>query len=254
MTARFSLWTTFGIGAAIVLVQPQFAAAKSAVEIGETAQAITVLITEPNGVGSGVILQQQGDIYTVLTAAHVVKNKASFKITTADDLVYQAIAIDPKNASSYSNRAVLKYQKLNDTPGALADFNQAIVINPKNASAYYNRGDLFYSIGDRAKAIDDFGQVVQLDRTGDIGLVAQGVILTQQGAYPQAIDLFAKAAKLSPESGDIYKYRGEAFKQQGNRAAAISDWRKAAQTYQQDGMSADSKMVLGWLKSLGAGE
>ncbi len=83
MLSKISQWTgIIGIGATIALVQPKIASAKSSVEIGETAKAITVLITEPDSIGSGIILQQQGDIYTVLTAAHVVKNKASFKITT----------------------------------------------------------------------------------------------------------------------------------------------------------------------------
>jgi hypothetical protein len=48
MSSRISLWTgLIGIGATIALVQPNIAAAKSSVEIAETAKAITVLITEP---------------------------------------------------------------------------------------------------------------------------------------------------------------------------------------------------------------
>ena len=132
--------------------------------------------------------------------------------------------------------------------------NQAIALDPSFAVGYYNRGDLFYSTGNRSAAIADFRKVAEIDRSGDLGLIAQGVIQTQQGAYPQAIDLFNKAAKISPEMGDIYKYRGEGFKRQGNRAAAIIDWRKAAQSYQKANQTRDYKMVLGWLRSLGAGE
>jgi hypothetical protein len=92
MSSRISLWTgLIGIGATIALVQP-IASAKTPIEIGETAKAITVLITEPGNVGSGVILQRQGDIYAVLTAAHVVKNNVNYKITTPDDRSYEVIS------------------------------------------------------------------------------------------------------------------------------------------------------------------
>jgi S1-C subfamily serine protease len=92
MSSKISLWTgLLGIGATIALVQP-IAAAKSSAEIAKTAQEITVLITEPNNVGSGVILQQQGEIYTVLTAAHVVNNKANYTIATPDDRKYEVIS------------------------------------------------------------------------------------------------------------------------------------------------------------------
>ena len=63
-----------GAAATIPLVQ-MAATAATAPEINKIAAAITVQITEPNSQGSGVILQRQGDVYTVLTAAHVVKSK-----------------------------------------------------------------------------------------------------------------------------------------------------------------------------------
>jgi tetratricopeptide (TPR) repeat protein len=165
-----------------------------------------------------------------------------------------AIALNPKSTPAYYMRGVLKYQHLNDLRGALADLTRAIAVNPNDANGYYNRGDLFYSTGNRVAAIADFRKVAEIDRSGYEGLIAQGVIQTQQGAYAQASELFNKAAKIIPEWGDIYKYRGEAFKQQGDRAAAIRDWRTAAQSYKNTNQPKDYQMVVGWLKSLGAGE
>jgi tetratricopeptide (TPR) repeat protein len=166
----------------------------------------------------------------------------------------QAISLDSKSDLAYTGRGVMKSQKFNDVQGALADLSQAIRVNPNSVRGYYNRGDLFYSAGNRSAAITDFRKVAELDQTGHLGLIAQGIIQTQQGAYPQAINLFNQAAKISPESGDIYKYRGEAFKQQGDRTAAIRDWRKAAQGYKNNSQTKDYQMVLGWLRSLGAGK
>jgi tetratricopeptide (TPR) repeat protein len=113
---QISLWTgLIGIGATIALVQP-IAVAKSSVEIAETAKAITVLITEPNSVGSGVILQQQGDIYTVLTAAHVVRSKANYKITTPDDRAYEVISSSIRSAPGSIDLAVVKFKSTTKYP------------------------------------------------------------------------------------------------------------------------------------------
>ncbi len=107
-----------GVSATIALVQPNIAAAKSSVEIADTAKAITVLITEPDSVGSGVILEHQGDVYTVLTAAHVVKAKASFKITTPDDRKYAIISSSIKSAPGSIDLAVVKFKSTANYPTA----------------------------------------------------------------------------------------------------------------------------------------
>jgi S1-C subfamily serine protease len=119
MSSRISLWTgLIGIGATIALVQPNIASAKSSVEIADTAKAITVLITEPDSVGSGVILQHQGDTHTILTAAHVVKNKASLKIITPDDRKYEVISSSIKSAPGSIDLAVVKFKSTVNYPTA----------------------------------------------------------------------------------------------------------------------------------------
>ncbi|MBW4495547.1 MAG: serine protease [Oscillatoria princeps RMCB-10] len=65
------------IGAAIVIVQPQVAAAFNTAEVEQIAKEITVLIPETlagqaKGNGSGSILAREGNTYSVLTANHVV--------------------------------------------------------------------------------------------------------------------------------------------------------------------------------------
>lgn len=118
MSSKISQWTgSIGIAATIALIQPM-AVAKTSVEIGETARAITVSISEPESVGSGVLLQQQGDIYTVLTAAHVVRNKASYKITTPDDRQYSVISTSIRPAPSGIDLAVVKFKATAKYPTA----------------------------------------------------------------------------------------------------------------------------------------
>jgi tetratricopeptide (TPR) repeat protein len=66
------------------------------------------------------------------------------------------------------NRAILKYEQLNDIQGALSDYNQAISINPKFSYAYNDRGVLKANkLNDRPGAIKDLRQAVRLYREQD---------------------------------------------------------------------------------------
>jgi tetratricopeptide (TPR) repeat protein/V8-like Glu-specific endopeptidase len=76
------------IGAAITLLQPQFAVALSSNEVGKIAKAITVLIDNQNGSGTGVIIQREGNTYIVLTAKHVIETQAKYEIVTPDGQRY----------------------------------------------------------------------------------------------------------------------------------------------------------------------
>jgi tetratricopeptide (TPR) repeat protein len=104
-------WLAWGVGISVALVQP-VAVAKSAVEVNRIAQAITVKITTANGsIGSGILLQKQGDIYTVLTAAHVVKDSETrFTITTPDDRTYSSITDSVRRYKGDVDLAVLKFR------------------------------------------------------------------------------------------------------------------------------------------------
>jgi tetratricopeptide (TPR) repeat protein len=75
------------LGIGVALPQVQAVQALSKAEISRTAQSITVMIQDaqnPKISGSGVIIKQEGPIYTVLTAQHVVQSPANFKVMTPD--------------------------------------------------------------------------------------------------------------------------------------------------------------------------
>jgi tetratricopeptide (TPR) repeat protein/V8-like Glu-specific endopeptidase len=101
---------TAGVVAAVALVQSAVLA-KSATEVNDIAQAIAVKIATTSGNGSGILLQKQGDVYTILTAAHVVKNeRASYTITTPDGRTYQPIANSIRRYQGDVDLAVLKFR------------------------------------------------------------------------------------------------------------------------------------------------
>jgi S1-C subfamily serine protease len=82
------------------------------VEVGRIAKAITLEIKEVGSdrVGSGILLQQQGDVYTVLTAGHVVNNAVTFTLKTSDGNVHKSIANSIKLSGNNIDLGVLKFR------------------------------------------------------------------------------------------------------------------------------------------------
>jgi tetratricopeptide (TPR) repeat protein len=102
-----------GLGVTITLVQS--ATAKTSTEINSIAKAMTVQISGSDGQGSGVIIQKQGNVYTVLTAAHVLKTN-NYQIITADDLQHAIIDGSIRKASGDIDLAVVKFKTTTNYP------------------------------------------------------------------------------------------------------------------------------------------
>jgi hypothetical protein len=82
-------------------------------QLQKLAQTITVKITAPELLGSGTLLQRQGQIYTVLTNAHVLRAaQTPYQIQTPDGRVYQATVLQiPK--LQQDDLAVLQFRSPN---------------------------------------------------------------------------------------------------------------------------------------------
>jgi Trypsin-like peptidase domain len=74
---------------------------------------VEILGKDPKSVGSGILLERQGDIYTVLTAGHVLNVETSFTIKTADGKVHRAVANSVKLAKHGVDLGLLKFQSSN---------------------------------------------------------------------------------------------------------------------------------------------
>ena len=75
------------IGAAVAIVQPQFAVALTPVEVKAITKEFTIRIGG-DGSGTGVIFDHKGDTYFVLTNRHVVSTDGRYEIQTNDGSVY----------------------------------------------------------------------------------------------------------------------------------------------------------------------
>jgi tetratricopeptide (TPR) repeat protein len=111
MNRSFWILTAALMGTNIALVQ-QTVVAKSPVEVGQIAKSITVEIKAigSDKVGSGILLQQQGDVYTVLTARHVIEKDAEFNLKTKDGEIHKSMPGSVKLAGSSLDLGVLKFK------------------------------------------------------------------------------------------------------------------------------------------------
>jgi Trypsin-like peptidase domain/TPR repeat len=108
-------WLQVFVGASIMLTQTNMASAKSPVEINRIARSITVRIDGSSGKGSGILLQHQGNVYTVLTAGHVLKGD-SFTITTPDDRQYPTIINSDQRVVGDVDLGIIKFQSNQNYP------------------------------------------------------------------------------------------------------------------------------------------
>jgi Trypsin-like peptidase domain/WD domain, G-beta repeat len=88
------------LSANILTWAPQAIAALSSKQVNNIAKQITVRI-DGTDKGSGVIVKRQGNVYTVLTNAHVLRKKGKYTVQTQDDKIhdinYQNVKFLPNN-------------------------------------------------------------------------------------------------------------------------------------------------------------
>lgn len=107
--------TSIAVVSIVAMVQ-QGATAKTAREVNQIAQAITVKVAHTGGNGSGILLQKDSNVYTVLTAAHVVKGKANRKLTieTPDGQQYEVLVGSVRIYAGDVDLAVVKFRSSNN--------------------------------------------------------------------------------------------------------------------------------------------
>jgi tetratricopeptide (TPR) repeat protein len=125
------IWVFLGSSAISIAVWIPAAYGASSVEVAKIAKSVTVNIDSPDSPGSGVIMQKNQNTYTVLTAAHVVRDRNSaFKIVTPDGNTYKLTSIA---ATPGTDLAVVKFQSTTSYPVAkLGDAAKS----PEGATVY----------------------------------------------------------------------------------------------------------------------
>ena len=124
----------FGLAFTLVLTIGHRALALSPSEVGKLAKQVTVAIKSTESeYGSGVIIQHQGNTYTVLTSAHVLRNASSgYNLTTADGQTYQLQATTVKKFPSQVDLAVAQFTS--DRTYPIAKIGDSNLVEEGNAA------------------------------------------------------------------------------------------------------------------------
>ncbi len=78
-------------------------------EIRQLAQAITVKVLSVHQGGSGIFINKVGQIYTILTNAHVVNSKEAYRIQTLDGKTHSAVVISRGDSLKGNDLALLQF-------------------------------------------------------------------------------------------------------------------------------------------------
>ena len=81
-----------------------------------------------------------------------------------------ALAIKPKYAEALNNKGIIKLNQ-NRIREAMVNFNSSIAIDPKHATSYRNRGILKLMMKDTAQALADFHIALKLGNASSENLI-----------------------------------------------------------------------------------
>jgi tetratricopeptide (TPR) repeat protein len=97
------------------------------------------------------------------------------------------------------DRGIIKFA-MDDTQGALADFNTGLIVNPRMGDGYINRAALLISLGGYQQARADIEQALQVGAVNiPVAYYNRGVIEDVSGDYKAAYRDYKQALALKPD-------------------------------------------------------
>ncbi|MFC2252078.1 caspase family protein [Labrys portucalensis] len=152
------------------------------------------------------------------------QNKADLALADLD----QAIALDPDQASYYTQRGHVRYGQ-SKYDAAVADYSQALAKKTPAAADYTNRGNSYYGLEDYQKAVADYDASLRLDPNDIDTHALRGSALLRLSRPAEAMtDLNFTIERGGDKVGaGDYKNRGEALAELGRAEEGRPDFAKA---------------------------
>jgi tetratricopeptide (TPR) repeat protein len=141
----------------------------------------------------------------------------------------RAIAIGDEHVEyAYANRGRLKAEKLNDLQGALTDYNKSISIAPM-AYNYLKRGNLKANrLNDFNGALEDYTLAIDIDADYYYAYVARAELKANRlNNLPGAIADYDRAIAIAPEIASYYNGRAQIKVTNQDLPAALADMNQA---------------------------
>lgn len=140
----------------------------------------------------------------------------------AEENLTASINLLPGRASSYVNRALMRYHQ-NNLRGAMDDYNMALYVEPADFIGHYNRGLLRMQLGDDNRAIEDFDFVLGVDPDNTMARFNRGLLREQTGDVAGAIDDYNRVLADYPNFEYGYRCRAAARRKAGDAKGAAAD-------------------------------
>jgi tetratricopeptide (TPR) repeat protein len=112
----------------------------------------------------------------------------------------EAIALNPKDAVSYINRAY-EYLQKGDYAGSIADYSSAIEIDPSRWDAHQGRAWGLFKSGRHSDALRDAEASLKIRPNEAQTLDTRGHILEALGRREEAVADFRRALTIEPRLG-----------------------------------------------------
>ena len=158
-----------------------------------------------------------------------IRGIAHFKSGEFDEAIVDfsaSIALDPKNAAVYANRAAA-FERRFDLAAAFADLNRAAELDPKQPWIFLERGKISKAMHDPAHARQDFDQAIGLAPRVSAFYLQRGQLRKEQGDLPGAGTDFDSTIRLNPSNIVALLARGDLLAAQKDYDKAFADYDKA---------------------------
>ena len=158
-----------------------------------------------------------------------IRGIAYFKRGDFDDAIVDfsaSIALDPKNAAVYVNRAAA-FERRFDLAAALADYNSAAALDPKQPWVFFERGKAYKALHDPVHARQDFDEAIRLAPRVATFFLQRGQLRKEQRDLAGAAADFDSALRLNPSNIPALLARGDLRAAQHDYDKAFADYDKA---------------------------
>lgn len=130
---------------------------------------------------------------------------------------YNAVVLSYQRCISPHNYAAIYHKRgeirllLNDTRGAIKDYDKAIELNSYSSNVFISRGDAYFQTGELSNALKDYDKAIELTPASYNGYFKRARCHKGMGELSRAIDDYNNALEIHPENADAYNNRGNAY-------------------------------------------
>jgi tetratricopeptide (TPR) repeat protein len=139
----------------------------------------------------------------------------------------KALALDPKDADAWYNKAWALYQG-NDLEKALKSVREALKLQPQFPEALYLSGVIKGAQYDEEEGVAEIAEALRMKPSIPGGLMSKAVLQYEGKNYKDAIQTFTEVINSdTTELADAFYYRADCHYNLGDKEKACADWQRS---------------------------